>query len=134
MSTAENFRAVIGGAGLRYAGPIVADSKLHRFKVEGDHNRNSWYVLHRGPPMAGAFGCWKRSIKETWCEREPGQMSQAQWNEVRERWRLAVEQAQVLRLVLWTPNSVVWIQFHGVSFPTLAKITFERLTTCSRVL
>lgn len=53
-------------AGLNHAGPIHADGKLHRFKAEGDKARNSWFVLHAGPPAAGAFGCWKRGLKENW--------------------------------------------------------------------
>ena len=83
----ENFRGAMRRAGLDYAGPIHADSKLHRFKTEGDTRGNSWYVLHPGPPMAGAFGCWKRGINETWCEREPGKVSQAEWSEIRRRWQ-----------------------------------------------
>ena len=46
---------------------ILADGTLHRFHITGDAPRkeNGWYVLHNDPP-AGAFGCWKRSISETW--------------------------------------------------------------------
>jgi putative DNA primase/helicase len=25
-------------------------------------------VIHEGPPIAGAFGCWKRSVNEKWCQ------------------------------------------------------------------
>jgi putative DNA primase/helicase len=82
----ENFRAAMRKAGLEYGGPIEADGRRHRIKVEGDSRANSWYVLHADPPMAGAFGCWKRGTKQTWCDREPGKMSQEQWTEVRRRW------------------------------------------------
>ena len=74
--------------GLDYAGPIHADGQLHRFKAEGDKARNSWYVLHAGPPAAGAFGCWKLGIKETW-HGGKGDLSQAQWETVRRQWREA---------------------------------------------
>lgn len=84
----RNLRAAMRQAGLDYAGEIIPDSKLHRFKAAGDHEKNSWYVLHAGVPAAGAFGCWKRSFKETWCERN-GQLSQTEWNEVRRRWQEA---------------------------------------------
>jgi putative DNA primase/helicase len=50
-------------AGLDYNGDNVPDDKLHRFKAEGDHAANSWYVLHANQPTAGAFGCWKRGIR-----------------------------------------------------------------------
>ena len=67
MNTTESVCAAMRTAGLAYAGPIEADGKLHRFRAGDDTSKNSWYVLHPGPPMAGAFGCWKRGIKETWC-------------------------------------------------------------------
>jgi putative DNA primase/helicase len=85
MNAVESFRAKMQAAGLDYADPIVADGKLHRFKTEGDKARNSWYILYPGPPMAGAFGCWKRSIKDKWCDRF-GNLSQAEWSEVHRRW------------------------------------------------
>lgn len=86
MST--TLHAAMRDAGLEYCGLIQADGRLHRFRVNGDRERNSWYVLHAGPPAAGAFGCWKRGLKETWCERN-GQLSQAEWDEVRRRWQEA---------------------------------------------
>jgi len=80
------FRAAMHAIGLNYGGPIIADGKLHRFKADGDGEKNSWYVLHSDPPVAGAFGCWKRAMKETWCERN-GQLSQREWDQVRRRWQ-----------------------------------------------
>lgn len=86
---ADNFRSAMFKAGLDYAGPIHADGKLHRFRAEGDKSRDSWFVLHSGPPCAGAFGCWKRSIKETWCEERTKDYSDADWKQVREDWQRA---------------------------------------------
>ena len=88
MSATDNFRAAMRAEGLDYAGPIQADGRLHRFKAEGDHARNSWYVLHDGTPAAGAFGCWKRGFKKTWCDRD-GSLSPAEWQAVRQRWEAA---------------------------------------------
>jgi len=68
----EKFRAFMRRAGL-------ANGRLHRFKAAGDS---------AGPPAAGAFGCWKRGIKETWHERN-GALSQADWNKIRRRWKEA---------------------------------------------
>jgi putative DNA primase/helicase len=81
----ETLRVAMAAAGIEYTGQVCADGKLHRFKAEGDHARNSWYVLHVGPPAAGAFGCWKRGLKQTWCECK-GNLSQAEWQRIRERW------------------------------------------------
>jgi len=84
----QDFRAALRAAGLDFAGPLIADGKLRRFKTAGDHARNSWYILHDGSPAAGAFGCWKRGLKETWCDPR-NQMSQADWDNVRQRWQAA---------------------------------------------
>lgn len=85
MNAVENFRTAMRAAGLDYTGPIQPDGKLHRIKVGDDQARNSWYVLHAGTLAAGAFGCWKRSFKETWCDRN-GDLSQVEWQDVRQRW------------------------------------------------
>jgi putative DNA primase/helicase len=82
MSAGENLRAA-----------MRADGRLHRFKADGDHQRNSWYVLHAGPPSVGAFGCWKRGVKETWCEHN-GNLSQKEWSEVRRRWQEAEQERE----------------------------------------
>jgi putative DNA primase/helicase len=94
MSVVENFRATMHAAGLDYAGPIYTDGKLHRVKVEGDKSRNSWFVLHSGTPAAGAFGCWKRSIKETWCAKRRENLSAAEWQTIRQQWQLAESERQ----------------------------------------
>ena len=84
----ETFRAAMRAAGLDFAGPITPNGQLHRFKAGGDRARNSWFVLHAGPPAAGAFGCWKRGTKENW-HGSKGDLSQAQWETVRRQWREA---------------------------------------------
>ena len=82
----EQFRLAMGNSGLEFAGSTVADGKLRRFKASGDRRRNSWYVLYAGPPAAGAFGCFKRGLKEKWCDRRR-QLSSTERNEVRRRWQ-----------------------------------------------
>jgi putative DNA primase/helicase len=89
MSAVDSFRAAMLRTGLGYAGAIEADGKLRRFRAEGDKSKNSWYVLFAGPPMAGAFGCWKRGINEEWHDRN-GQLSQAE----RQRARQCLQEAK----------------------------------------
>ena len=105
----DSFRAALRAAGLDYVGPITADGHLHRFKAEGDAARNSWYVLHAGPPAAGAFGCWKRGTKENWHNGKTD-LSQTQWETVRRQWREAEaaredseakRQAEARRVAAW---------------------------------
>jgi phage/plasmid primase-like uncharacterized protein len=51
-----------------------------------------------GSPAAGAFGCWKRDIKQTWCERD-GSLSQAELQRVRQRWQEAESKFKTETLV-----------------------------------
>jgi len=48
--------------------PIIPDGKLHRFRdwLDKPGKLNGWYVLFPDYPPAGAFGCWRRGIKEKW--------------------------------------------------------------------
>ena len=87
MTSLDSFRAALCDAGLDYAGPLVADGKIHRFKAAGDKARNSWFILFPGTPTAGAFGCWKRGITEKWCERTERSLSDSERHRLREQWQ-----------------------------------------------
>lgn len=88
MSHEESFRVALHQSGIDYSGPIVIDGKLHRIKADGDHSKNSWYILYPGSPVAGAYGCWKRDLKDTWCERN-GSLTQSERQNVHQRWQEA---------------------------------------------
>jgi putative DNA primase/helicase len=88
MSREESFRAAMNAHGIEYSGELYFDGRLHRFKANGDNARNSWFVLYNGPIAVGTFGCWKRGIKETWCERN-GNLSLTESQQIRERWEQA---------------------------------------------
>jgi phage/plasmid primase-like uncharacterized protein len=117
-----NFRAAMRGAGLDYCGPLHADGKLHRIKVEGDKDRNSWFVLHAGPPMGGAFGCWKLGFKDTWCEKQPKDYTDAQWRKIQARWKQMdtereqeerVRREQARKTAAWIRNRSNTVKEHG---------------------
>jgi putative DNA primase/helicase len=70
VDVAEDFRAAMAAEGLETAEKIVADGVLHRVRWKDDKpgKRPGYYVLRAaGTKPAGAFGCWKRQIKKTWC-------------------------------------------------------------------
>jgi len=55
---------------------IIYDGEIHRFKNDGDDNKNSWYVAYdNGKFQSGAFGCWKRDINEKFCSIERTHLS-----------------------------------------------------------
>src|SRR5690349_6285437 len=90
----ECFRSAMRASGLEYTGPIVADGQLHRFKAEGDHSRNCWYVFHGDHPAAGSYGCWKRGFSASWCEKNGDQFSADKWRTTKTRWRDAEEKRE----------------------------------------
>jgi putative DNA primase/helicase len=63
----EQFRAAIEDAGLEAPDFIKPDGKLHRFASDGRRSdRAGWYVFYPADVPAGAFGCWRRGVSETW--------------------------------------------------------------------
>lgn len=68
-NVSSQFLEAMAASSLICDDPILSDGKLHRFKARGDHNANSWYVLHDDSLPAGTFGCWKRGITESWCSK-----------------------------------------------------------------
>ena len=61
------FRDAIFRAGLTPPESIEADGRLHRFPSNGRHGDDAgWYLLHGDSIPAGAYGCWRAGISETW--------------------------------------------------------------------
>lgn len=69
----DRFTQAMREVGIETEATIQADGRRHRFRVTGDKagDDNGWYVLHLDGVPAGAFGCWKRSVSETWCAKSP---------------------------------------------------------------
>lgn len=66
-SAIDQFQSAIAGAGLPVPERIEADGVLHRFSTNGRASDDSgWYVLHDGRIPAGAFGCWRSGLHQTW--------------------------------------------------------------------
>lgn len=82
-----DFKSSMSAAGLPTKDPITSDGKLHRFHVEGDKagSENGWYVFYGDNLPAGAFGCWKRGISETWCAKPDRELTQVQREQNRRR-------------------------------------------------
>ncbi len=63
----EQFRDAIRAAGLEPPDVIEADGELHRFSTNGKRSDDAgWYCLHDDGIPAGAFGCWRSGVWETW--------------------------------------------------------------------
>jgi len=60
-----------------HKGSVVADGKLHRYRVTGDRagKENGWYVLYLDGIPAGAFGSWKTGDQHSWCAKLDNEMT-----------------------------------------------------------
>lgn len=75
----EQFRDAIQAAGLEPPETIDADGALHRFSTNGKAADDSgWYTLHLDQVPAGAFGCWRSGVSETWGACKPSDMTPAE--------------------------------------------------------
>lgn len=79
---ARDFIAAMTDAGLAPHDPadIVADGRLHRFRVAGDKpsTRNGFAVLHLDGIPSGTFGSWKAGFSSTWCARTRAALTPAE--------------------------------------------------------
>lgn len=63
----ERFRQAIAAAGLTPPEMILVDGEIHRFSSDGSHSDDAgWYVLYPDDLVAGAFGCWREGISQSW--------------------------------------------------------------------
>lgn len=82
----ERFRQAIAAAGLPEPETILDDGRIHRFGTNGKARDDSgWYVLYADGLPAGAFGCWRRNLKSTWCAVSSHEMTAAERQEHRRR-------------------------------------------------
>ena len=94
----QQFAAALAAHGLQPP-EIIPDGKLRRFDGPEDRKgkKNAWYVLHADEPAAGAFGCWKSNLSETWCAYAERDLSSAEREARRQHIARAIEQAKAER-------------------------------------
>ena len=89
LSTNEiihNFRQAILDH-LGYAPQVIKPTGLlERFSTQGKRDLAGWYVLHlHHDGAAGAFGCWRSGIKQTWHSTSGTRTLSAQeWQDIRQ--------------------------------------------------
>ena len=95
MDALAQFCAAIARAGLPVPETVTADGALHRFSTSGKaRDESGWYVLYPDGIPAGAFGCWRLGLNETWCARERAQMSDDDYHELICRMKHAQQQRE----------------------------------------
>ncbi|MHB1221275.1 MAG: phage/plasmid primase, P4 family [Gammaproteobacteria bacterium] len=102
MDIIKRFRLAMENDELIYHGEILADGNLHRITVERDRNKkNSWYILHKNHIHSGAYGCWKRGIKKSWCSKQKSEMTQEEWSNHATLAKAANKKPIEVRAKLW---------------------------------
>lgn len=95
-----NFRqAVIENIG-HAPDKIYASGKLERFSSSGKRgDLSGWYVLFiNGDHAAGAFGCWRSGIKQTWTSAGASHcLTQQEWADIRKAIAVSRQQAEQQR-------------------------------------
>lgn len=86
VGVSEAFRSAIASRGITPPSGIIPDGKIHRYASNGDRDDDAgWYVFYSNDPPAGAFGCWRSGVSETWCARHPAMMSEQERTVYRRR-------------------------------------------------
>lgn len=84
----DALRGAIAAAGLTPPDRIEADGRLHRFSTNGKRGDVAgWYVMHDDGIPAGAFGCWRTGLHQTWSAKPERAMTEAERAAHRERMR-----------------------------------------------
>lgn len=121
LQQVTNLQATMNASGLSTKDRLVADGRLRRFHIEGDRpgSKNGWYVLYGDSLPAGAFGCWKRQISETWCMKEKRTLSTAEREQFQQRMAEALKarksEEQSQRTVAQAKARLIWHAAAAVS-------------------
>lgn len=89
------FRLAIAAAGLPAPDVIHDDGAIHRFSTNGRRCDDSgWYMLHTDGIAAGAFGCWREGLTQTWCAKSDNAMTDAERKAHRQRIKAMMAQRE----------------------------------------
>jgi putative DNA primase/helicase len=96
VNASEQFQQAIAGAGLPVPEVIHGDGTLYRFSTNGKRmDQSGWYVLHDdGDLPAGAFGCWRSGLSQTWCSKDTQAMTQAERSAHQQRMQAIAQQRE----------------------------------------
>jgi putative DNA primase/helicase len=82
----DQFRGAMAAAGLTPPDDLHDDGQLHRFPTNGRRGDDSgWYVLHGDDIPAGAFGCWREGVTQSWCSKSDEVMTASERESYRQR-------------------------------------------------
>jgi len=133
ISTIEiDFIQAIKEAGLEPPDKIVVDGQFNRFSSEGrPSDKSGWYVLNDLPhcAIAGAFGCWRTGIKQSWSSVKMSTLSKEKQRQAKKAINDSIQKAKDERKVseektsrfaqiLWDANN----QLHLLVYKNCSKL------------
>ena len=97
-----DFIQAIKEAGLEPPDKIVVDGQFNRFSSEGrPSDKSGWYVLNDLPhcAIAGAFGCWRTGIKQSWSSVKMSTLSKEKQRQAKKAINDSIQKAKDERKV-----------------------------------
>ena len=97
-----DFIQAIKEAGLEPPDKIVVDGQFNRFSSEGrPSDKSGWYVLNDLPhcAIAGAFGCWRTGIKQSWSSVKMSTLSKEKQRQAKKAMDDSIQKAKDERKV-----------------------------------
>lgn len=96
MVFVDQFQSAIAVAGLPPPEVIQGDGELRRYSTNGKRgDQSGWFVLYvDGDMAAGAFGCWRAGIQQTWCSKDVSTLTHSQRSAHQQRMQAIAQQRQ----------------------------------------
>ncbi|MDL5036726.1 DUF3987 domain-containing protein [Comamonas sp. Y6] len=122
MVFVEQFQSAIAAAGLPSPELVQGDGKLYRYSTNGKRgDQSGWFVLHDdGDMAAGAFGCWRTGIQQTWCSKEVSMFTPSQLSAHQQRMQAIAKQREADKAQRQQEAAVVALKRWEAAVPAAA--------------
>lgn len=122
MVFVEQFQSAIAAAGLPSPELVQGDGKLYRYSTNGKRgDQSGWFVLHDdGDMAAGAFGCWRTGIQQTWCSKEVSTFTPSQLSAHQQRMQAIAKQREADKAQRQQEAAVVALKRWEAAVPAAA--------------
>lgn len=122
MEFVDQFQSAIAAAGLPPPEVIQGDGQLRRYSTNGKRgDQSGWFVLHDdGDMAAGAFGCWRAGIQQTWCSKDVSTLTYSQRSAHQQRMQAIAQQREADKAQRQQEAAVVALKRWEAAVPAAA--------------
>lgn len=122
MMFVDQFQSAIAAAGLPPPEVIQGDGQLRRYSTNGKRgDQSGWFVLHDdGDMAAGAFGCWRTGIQQTWCNKDVSSLTPRQHSAHQQRMQAIAQQREADKAQRQQEANVVAVKRWEAAVPAAA--------------